>query len=109
MTEIKGGYTNDLVTTDGRKRNEVNNSGPYETLTAPDGTSTITVHPPALIYPFTLGEAPVFAAAGLPQIFYFTSGTLILKLNANGDLTEFVKVPKRVTDACQMLKRSKNH
>jgi hypothetical protein len=103
LDEIKGGYTTDISTSDGRTINELDNSGPYQYKIFNDGTDVLTARGPSFIYAFPEEEA-AFDAAGLPHAFYFTQGEFVIAHDAEGNGT-YVKGPRHYTDVCTLMDR----
>jgi hypothetical protein len=106
LSEYRGRTTNDITDVEGRKIDELDTSGPFSYLMAADQQSGIlTVNGPALIYPFSEQEQAVFDADGLSRAFFFRSGTMVAKVNADFDITEFIKVPRYVS-VCDLLRKA---
>ena len=76
--EYRGDSTTDLVReSDGATVDELDTSGPWTEIYSPDGvTATFSVDGASIYFAYDEVEAAAFAAEGLPDLFYFETGTI---------------------------------
>lgn len=97
------GNTADVTAADGRKIDEIDNSGSFLLTARQDHTSTIVAQGPQLYIPRP-EETPGFAAKGIPiEGVYWTTGQAIVDYNADGSVKDITEIPTW-TSICDLLK-----
>ncbi len=109
LIELRGAFTVDLTRHDtGQVIDELDISGDTTELISEEGTHIIGVYEgPSILFPFPeLGpvDAAAFEAAGIPDLAYFTKGTVAFDLVINPETGEAVSeeadVDARLHDLC---------
>ncbi len=109
LRELRGEFTIDLVRHDtGEVIDELDISGPVTELFSADGTHIIAeLQGPSILFPFPeLGpvDAAAFEAAGIPDLAYFTKGTvtfdLVIDPETGQAVSEEADVDARMHDLC---------
>ena len=100
--ETRGAATLDVVGPDGTVLlDELDVSGEGVEFYAADGSAEFSFDGPNLIYAFP-EELDALAAAGLPENFYYTSGTFADTISAAGEV-EVTSVPDDAVDLCELI------
>jgi hypothetical protein len=100
--ETRGAATLDVVGPDGTVlADELDVSGEGVEFYGSDGSGEFSFDGPNLIYAFP-EEEEALAAAGLPAIFYYTSGTFADAISPEGEV-ELISVPDDAVDLCELI------
>jgi hypothetical protein len=101
-TDYRGKLVSRVSAPDGRKV-ALDNSGRFSVTELANGDVAYDVRSPALIYYFDDVERAAFNKAGLPAVFYYTSGRT--RLYVGDGYENVVQRPKKVTSICTLLRR----
>ncbi len=110
FTEYRGGATVDIVReSDGATIDELDISGDAWDLVSADGTEVLVELEGASLF-FTLNdvERAAFEEAGVPELFWFEEGTVLLRLVVDAEIGEsgsadLLRVDADVVDVCDLL------
>ena len=103
-TDYRGTLVQRVSAPDGRKV-VLDNSGRYSETNFANGDIAYDLRAPALIYYFDAVERAAFKKAGLPPVFYYTSGRTQLYVGVDEGYENVLQRPKNVTSICALLKR----
>ena len=110
FTEYRGGATVDIVReSDGATIDELDISGDAWDLVSADGTEVLVELEGASLF-FTLNdvERAAFEEAGVPELFWYEEGTVLLRLVVDAETGEsesadLLRVDAAVVDVCDLL------
>jgi hypothetical protein len=111
VVRYRGGLTADITrASDGAFIDELDISGPLTERISADGQVLVTLGGASIISPSDPTSAAGFAAAGLPNIFYFEHGRVAIEVEPSADpaamepaSVEVVHRPRHVVDVCDLL------